>query len=356
MNMKLYLSLVSVMLCAVAFAQPKFVPETEIMKLGEIPFQQPKTVTLGFVNKGNKPLSVLKATPSCGCMAVSVPKSPINAGGRGMITIQYDAKMMGSFYKDVEILTNASDDPVYLAIQGTVVADVKDYGQDFPIDLGNVRLLSNYVEFDDVHKGEHPYVDIKLVNTEKTAYRPTLMHLPDYLTAQYMPEDIPAGKTGVIRLTLDSDQLMHMGLTQTSVYLSRYLGDKVSETNEILVSSVLLPDFSNLAGAEGQPVPELSLSETEFDYNPSLPKQKPYRIVMLTNNGSAPLHIQQVQVFSKALSVSLNNSTLAPGKTAKMKIMISNKYLYKAKSRPRVLLITDDPKHAKQIININIQE
>ena len=41
-----------------------------------------------------------------------------------------------------------------------------------------------------------------------------------------------------------------MGLTQTSIYLARKVGDKVSEDNEITGSSVLLPDFSSLSAKD----------------------------------------------------------------------------------------------------------
>jgi len=146
-----------------------------------------------------------------------------------------------------------------------------------------------------------------------------------------------------------------MGLTQTSVYLSRYMGDKVSETNEILVSSVLLPDFSNVEG-DNQVTPEFTISETEIDFTSPSRKAKPERTITITNNGTADLLIQQVQVFNKALSVSLGNRQLAPGKSTKMKIVVSSKFLQKAKSRPRVLLITNDPKHAKEIINVKVQK
>ena len=43
-------------------------------------------------------------------------------------------------------------------------------------------------------------------------------------------------------MTLHTDQLDDMGLTQTSVYLARFSGDKVSSENEISLSAILLPD------------------------------------------------------------------------------------------------------------------
>ena len=95
--------------CSMALAQPRFVPDTDIKKVGEVEFQVPRQFTLGFTNKGDKPLTIKEVKASCGCMDVSYPKNPIAAGSRGEIAVTYDAKLLGSFYKEVEVLTDASD-------------------------------------------------------------------------------------------------------------------------------------------------------------------------------------------------------------------------------------------------------
>lgn len=336
-------------------AQPRFVPDVEILKAGEIPFQQPKRFVFGFTNKGNKPLKIVSAHPSCGCVDVSYTTTPIEPNGKGQVVMTYDAKMLGTFHKEVELLTNASDSPSYLMVEGVVASDIQDYGNDFPIDLGNVRLQTNYVEFDDVNKGDMPVAELKIVNTQRSAFRPELMHLPPYLTAQYLPADIAPGRVGTIRLILDSKKLKQMGLNQTSVYLARYLGDKVGESNEVQVSAVLLPDFSRLTEEQMQNAPVMSLSEKDIDFGSLAGKPKLSRKIIITNNGKTDLHIQQVQVFNKAVTVSVGNRVLKPGKSTKMTVSVLANYLHKAKGRPRVLIISDDPNHPKEVININIQ-
>jgi len=353
---KLNLVLSCLLLPLVALSQPRFVADTEIMKVGEVMFQRPKTVTFGFVNKGDQPLILREVTPSCGCLAIDYPKDSIAVGERAQIQVIYDAGILGTFYKDVEILTNASEKPVYLALQGCVVTEVQDFSGEYPLDLGNVRLESNYLEFDNVNKGDHPVAELRLVNTERTVYRPELMHLPPYLTAEYLPESIPAGKEGVIRLTLSSEDLPMMGLNQTSIYLARYMGDKIGDANEIIVSAVLLPDFSQLVDEQKANAPSIVLSEHNLDMGSIGPKQKKKAIVTIQNVGKSPLHIHQVQVFNKAVSVSLSNRVLKPGKKTKLKVTVLSKYLKNAKSRPRVLLISDDPTHSKEIINIEVEE
>ena len=353
----LLLALLPIVNCqlSIVMAQPRFVPDTDIKKVGEVEFQVPRQFSLGFTNKGAEPLLIKEVKASCGCLDVSFPKVPIAAGARGEIVLTFDAKLLGSFYKEVEVLTNASDKPAYIAIQGTVVTEMQDYSDEFPIDLGNVRLMTNIVEFEDVNRGDRPTAELRLLNADRTAFRPELMHLPPYLSAEYFPEDIPAGKAGTIRLTLDSDKLGSLGLNQTSIYLSRYMGDKIGETNEILVSAILLPSFADMSDEALAQAPELSISESTVEMVPVSGKKAVSQTILLTNTGQSDLHIQQVQVFNKAIGVSIDKSTIRPGKSTKLKITVSAHYLGKSKGRMRVMLITDAPKQAKQYINVEMK-
>lgn len=332
-------------------AQPLFVAQNEILKVGEVIFQQPKTFSLPFTNKGNENLLITAVYPSCGCIEVEYPSSPIAPGARAEMKVTFDAKMLGSFYKDIEIETNASDKPTYMAIQGYVTTELTDLSADFPIDLGNVRMDVNVLEFDDINKGDQPQATLHVANMERTAFRPQLMHLPTYLRAEYEPEVIAAGKTGTIRLILDSNALPVMGLNQTKIYLARYMGDKVDATNEIDVSAVLLPDFSQLTSAQKRATPEFFVTEHQVKTTP-FRKGKATGSVLLLNMGKSPLQIQQLQVFSKALSVSVGNRTLAPGKSTKLKVTVSQDMLRNEKNRARILLISNDPNHPKEILEV----
>ncbi|MCH5168616.1 MAG: DUF1573 domain-containing protein [Prevotellaceae bacterium] len=337
-----------------ALAQPLFVPDTDIKKMGEVEFQIPRTLSIGFTNKGDKPLIIQEVKASCGCIDILYPKAPVAAGARGEITLTFDAKLLGTFYKEIEVLTNASEEPKYIGIHGVVVTEVKDYSDEFPFDLGNVRMETNTIEFEDVSLGDQPTAELRVLNTDHTAYRPELMHLPAYLTAEYEPKDIPAGKSGKIRLTLDSEKLNQLGLNQTSIYLSRYLGDKIGETNEILVSAILLPSFANMTDEALATAPELTVSESTVSMEVKNGKKAASHTVTLANTGKSDLHIQQVQVFNKAISVSISDRTIRPNKSTRLKISVTARYLNKDKGRMRVLLVTDAPRQAKQYINVEV--
>lgn len=338
-----------------AAAQGKVVVDNPVNHVGEVVFQTPKQVVFTFQNKGKTPMQIIDVKPSCGCTQADWTRGSIAAGGRGQITAVYDALMLGTFHKELAVYTTASKEPIYLQMEGRVVTTKLDYSGDFPIDLGNVRLNTNYLEFDDVNRGDHPVAELQIFNQERTPYRPQLMHLPAYLSVECFPEVIAGGRMGRVRVTLDSEKLGLLGLNQTRIYLSRYMGDKIGEKNEILVSSVLLPDFSNLTTEQLAVAPKMELSQNElqFDMNG---KSKLTQVVTVTNNGQETLNIRTVQVFNQAVSVSLGDRTIQPGKSTQMKVTVNTKFLKKAKNRPRVLIISNDPSKAKQVINVSVKE
>ncbi len=336
-------------------AQSDLVADNAKVRVGEILFQEPKTVTFSFKNKGSQPFEIQKVIPSCGCTTAEWTKGSIAPGESGLITAVYDARILGTFYKELAVYATCSPEPVYLSMEGRVVTEMLDYTGDYLIDMGSLRLNTNYIEFDNVNRGDHPVAEFQIVNTERTPYRPELMHLPAYLSVQSFPEVIAGGRSGRIRLTLDSEKLGLLGLNQTRIFLSRYPGDKVSETNEILVSAVLLPDFSGLTEEQLAKAPKVVFSCEELDFGDLNGKSKMTKMLTITNEGQEPLDIRSVQVFNQAISVSLDKRTVQPGKTATMKVTVSAKYLKKAKNRPRVLLITNDPQQAKSVINVNVK-
>lgn len=357
---KLYISLLLSLLGLTVEAQPRFVSDPQARRVGEVLFMNPQTVTFEFKNQGTEPLVIADVHPSCGCVKVEWPETEVAVGETGVITAIYDVRQLGTFYRELAVYTNQQSEPFYLAFQGRVVDSPLDYDGDFPIDLGNVRLNTNDIEFDDVNRGDKPVAELQVVNMEHGNYTPQLMHLPDYLTADYLPEEVKGGRVGRIRLTLDSEKLHLDGLNQTSIYLARFMGDKIGDANEIVVSSVLLPAFPHLTTEQMAHAPRIVLMDGDEMLNDELSiasggKKKASRTIIVTNTGEEPLVISAVQVFNRAMTVSLGNRTVAPHDKTKLKITLDMNELQHAKSSARILLISNDPRQAKTVLNLNVE-
>ena len=248
------------------FSQPQMKFDRESVDFGTILLDNPVTAEFKVTNTGDSYLVLTDVKASCACTAIEWPEKGISPGESASIKAVFDAKALGTFYKEVEIHSNTSTEPKYLQMSGRVVANADEVTntEGFDIVMGDVRLNKDTIFFDQVYKGTNPVDEILVLNTTRASFEPILMHVPNYLEVSCYPERIPAGRTGRIRIKLLTENLQEMGLTQTSVYFNRMFGDNVSPENEIPVSVVLLPDFSNLSTVSRGRIPKMKLSTTNL--------------------------------------------------------------------------------------------
>ena len=336
-------------------AQPVAQFDAKDKNIGMLLWKQPVTVYYQMTNTGNQPLVIERVVPSCACSEAEWTKEPIAPQKMGEISVVYDAKTLGHFYKDVAVYTNASEKPVYLAFRGEVATEVFEDANNYPYQIGSLRLSHSSIEFDDVNKGDTPMQEIHVMNNGEGPMQPHLMHLPPYLSATTKPEILEPGKGGTISVTLNSDKLRNLGLTQTSVYLARRLGEKVSKDSEIPVSVVLLPHLQDYDEFSKGLAPQLQMSSTDIDFTDFGGKKKKTVELQLSNVGKTTLKISSMQLFTTGLKVTLGKQELEPGLSTTLKVTGYADDLQKLRVKPRILMITNDPDHAKVVININVK-
>lgn len=336
-----------------AVAQPRFTSNTEMHSFGQIEWKHPVTVQYTITNTGDQPLVLTEVEPDCACSVAQWTQNPIAPGAKGTVNVTFDAKALGHFQKSVAIYSNAEPHLVYLKFNGEVVREIKDFTRTHPYLIGQIRIDKNSLDFPDIQHGEHPVIYIGVVNLSDRPYEPVLMHLPSYMEMEAKPNVLQKGEKGIITLTLNSEKLTDLGLTQASVYLSRFGGDKVGEENEIPISAILLPDFSGMTDAEKANAPSISLSTKDIDLSSILAKKsKARKDITITNTGRAPLQISKLQVFHPAVGANLKKSILQPGESTRLRVTLEKKNIGKKRRHLRLLMITNDPMQPKVEINI----
>lgn len=336
-----------------AIAQPRISSNKETHNFGQIEWKRPVTVEYTITNTGNRPLVLTNVTTSCACTVADWTKEPIAPGEKGIVKASFDAKALGHFEKSVGIYSNATPNLVYLKFIGEVVQEIKDYTQTHPYAIGDLRIDRDEFAFPDMYRGQKSTLTFSVANLSDRPYEPVLMHLPPYLTMEAEPKVLLKGKKGTVKLTLDAGQLKDYGLTQTSVYLSRFAGDKVNEENEIPVSVVLLPDFSRMTAQDSLNAPAVRVSESDIDVSvPLIKKKKTSYNILIANAGRTPLVISKLQVFSPSVEVRLKKTVLAPDGMTKLKVIVHKRDVNNKRRHLRVLMITNDPLRPKVEINI----
>lgn len=318
-------------------------------------WKRPVTGVFKFTNKDREPLVVKDVDAGCGCLTPQWTRSPLQKGEDGEIRITYDAQLLGHFDRYIDVYTNASDKPVRIRMKALVSNGEKQTLEEmFPYEIDDILLSTNNLEFTDVNAGDSAKVEIELLNNSQTVYTPMLMHLPAYLTAEYKPEMIARGRRGKIELTLHSEKLPDLGLNQTSIYLARFSGDKVGANNEIAVSAVKLPDLHY--AEEFTKKPSFHISTTELHIGKLGKKTKLKGEVKLSNKGTGVLRLNKIQAFNQAITVALPKTELQPHEEVKMQVTVDARFLGMSKAQPRVLIITNDANHPKEMVNVHFEK
>lgn len=347
--------MLSALLALPASAQ-KITTQHEVVDCGQVVFRKPVTAEFVLKNDGHKPLVINNVLKSCGCTEVDYPKTGIAAGESFVIKAVYDAKQMGTFNKQVCLYTNADEEPFILSMRGKVVGSVVDFAGSYDEMLGVIKSDAQEVEFDDVNRGDRPVQRIHIFNPTDEVMEPVVMHLPDYLHAFVSPSKVAPHHSAEISFVLDSKKLRDLGLNQTSVYLGERPGDKIAPEKEIVVSAVLLPGFENMTPARKVLAPKMEMSTTDLNLGSFNGKKKLKGEILITNKGKSELDIRSMQMFTMGLQVNLKKSKILPGETVKMKVTAVAADLKKSRVRhPRILMITNDPDHAKVVVKINVQ-
>ena len=348
--MKRILIIPIMLLAVLTAAAQKLTTEKTTIDVGRTGYQQPITAVFEFRVKGSKKVRISEVRPDCNCTKVDYPKT--DQGDKFQIRMTYDAQQLGHFDKQAAVVTNATAKPFYIRMKGIVLRDYQDLSASYPITMGNLLLDHSDLEFDDINRGDHQVQVLHIYNSSTTVCQPNLMHLPSYLSATMVPERLGPGRAGTLTVTLNSNELHDYGLTQSSVYLAENPGDKVSADHEIPVSAVLLPSFMGMTNAQKQYAPKMHLSKTTCDIL-FAGKSKKKDVIEITNKGRTELDISSLQLFTGGLQVSLGKSKLQPDEKTTLKITALRDDLKKVRTRPRILMITNDPDFPKVTITIN---
>jgi len=134
-TLKISLIALAFSLGAVSFAEAQTAPnapakvnvvspakwKADVIEVGEIPQNKPKTIEFEFTNTGKSDIVITNVKPTCGCTVADYTKTPIKPGEKGKVNATFNAAVKGAFSKTITVTTNAEDQPKSLNFKGTVI-------------------------------------------------------------------------------------------------------------------------------------------------------------------------------------------------------------------------------------------
>ena len=288
--------------------------KNDMIDVGQIKFQNAASADFEIKNVSNKAIYIRELLTSCGCVVGDYPQEIIRRDSSFVVRLTYDAMQLGHFEKYASIYFNDDTEPTILTLKGVVVEEIVNFEGNYPYKLGELFVDKVNIEFDDVSRGERPFAEIHVKNPTSNTVQPVVMHLPNFLTADMSPPD-----------------------------------------KEITVSAILLPDFNDLTDLQRLNGPRMKLSTESLDLGSFNGKKKAKGDLFITNVGRSRLTISALQMYTVGLQVSMDKTSVEPGETLRLRVTASAKDLKYARSKPRILMITNDPEKPKVTIDVNVK-
>ncbi|WP_372773422.1 DUF1573 domain-containing protein [Mangrovibacterium sp.] len=104
---------------------PEFAIQEEFHNFGTVQAGEMVSFSFRFTNKGDGDLVIRNADVDCGCLNVEFPDEPVKPGDHNYIEVLFNTSgEVGRVLKQIQISTNAGNDPVTLIIVAEVQNDL----------------------------------------------------------------------------------------------------------------------------------------------------------------------------------------------------------------------------------------
>ncbi len=329
-----------------------FTAKDKEFECGQMIFRSPATITVALRNTSTQPAAIKYVDTGCGCSKASYTAGEINPGQDAQVNIEFDCKQLGHFDRIVRVYDTMSEHPAEFEVRGQVVMTIENYTGNYPFKFGQLLTNVEDIDFDDVQKGQKRTQEIHIMNPTGQNVEPMMLRLPSYLKAEMQPKVLGPKQKGTMLLTLDSREVHDYGLTQQTIYLAKNGLDKVNKDKELTVSTVILPPTVAQDDLKRRYAPKLVMSAKSLNMTELQKKSKAKDEITISNEGKSTLEISKLQLFTPGLQVQLGQQRLEPGEQTKLKVTAIGKELKKVRTRPRILMITNDPNNQKVVIDI----
>ncbi len=329
---------------------PFLVFDSESHDFGKIKEEAgPATHKFMFTNTGSLPLIIKDVKPSCGCTTPDWTKEPVLPGNKGFISATYNPSgRPGPFTKTITVTSNATNNPVSLKFNGSVIPKPKSPEDEYPTIFDSVRLKSNFMLFDTLYSGESKTKKIELWNTLKSNATITFANVPKYIKLKVVPATLKPNEKGIVEVTYNSKDKKDWGYVSDNINF--VVNNKVNVNNRIIVSADIKEDFAKLSPKQIEKAPKIVVAEHSFDYGTVTLGQEVKHDFMIKNEGQSDLIIHKKSASCGCTSAELKSMVLKPGQSEPVSVTLRTDKV--GEITVTITLITNDPKDSKIILFI----
>lgn len=324
----------------------------EVFNFGEVVESEGAVLhSFEFTNATNKPVTIVKVQPSCGCTTPDWSKDPVLPGKIGYIKASFDPRgRPGYFDKSLTVTTDVSSSPIQLRIKGQVITG-KITEKDFTKALGNMGFQSSSFNMGKVFlKDEYMVKEFTWKNLSDQPIKIQKEVSPDYIIVELVPASVAPGELGTIRLKYNGAKKNQYGFQSDNIEL--YTDDTKGEVKNISVFATLEEFFPEMSSEELSKAPTMFIATKTFDFGRVKQSDVSTKVVPISNTGKKPLLIRAVQSNCTCTEAKASTSSIKPGGSAEIRISFHPEER-KGTQQKSITVYTNDPKNPVQRITFS---
>lgn len=307
-----------------------------------------------MLNEGDRPVRILDARATCGCTVPKFDRTDIAPGDTTVLRVSYNASgRPGKFEKYVYVKTSDSpQEQRTLTVKGVVIGASATIRSRYPIDGGALQLQTDVAGFGEVKRGKAKTIFIGMYNRSETAVTPTLIGVPDFITPQFVPGELPPGQQGQLSLTINTLKMNEWGINEGDFKLM--CGDN---TVTIKYFAIVMEDFDTLTPGQMLNAPIIGVTPSKIDLGicqaGSGLRTEEFEV---ENTGKSPLIIRRVQTVDPSLVAAvISSDKIKPGKKAKLKVTFDPSKAENDFVNARISIINNDPTNPMAVVRLTAE-
>jgi hypothetical protein len=311
----------------------------------------PANFNFNFKNTGKVPLVISAVNASCGCTTPEWSKEPVLPGKSGFIKVSYNPlNRPGSFNKTVTVAANIPNGTLLLKISGEVLPKTLTVAEQYPIDLGKLRMLNNNLSFVRIKNNEVKTDSLKFINLSGAPVKIGLKGVLAYLSVKVVPETVANNGTGFVVVKFDGSKVTELGFQMSRVYLT-YNGEE-NYNYGVNVTATVEEDFSKLSQKELQNAPIIDFNERVYDFGDVTEGKKVEYTFKILNKGKSDLLIRSVKASCGCTAANPTSNVVKPGTDTDLKVVFDSNGKMGLQNKT-ITIISNDPNSATSILRIS---
>ena len=312
-----------------------------------------------FTNTGEVPVKVLEVKASCGCTTPEWSKEEVKPGQKGFVVAEYNPQNRpGQFHKTLTVTTNSEPNVTILNIKGVVKPKPRLAEDDFPIEMGKLRLKYRGFNVGKITTEKPAVRKFEVYNQgdKPLSFNKKNIEAPKHITLAFEPQTIPVKGRGTIVVTYDAAAKGELGWVTDNVVF--FTNESEPDSRKMLTLSTTIEEyFPPMTESELSKAPRLQLSRTTHEFGNVRQGNIVETDFTLTNAGHSDLIIRDIKTNCGCTVSTPERTTIPPGESTVLKVSFNSEGRRNTQYKT-VTLFTNDPTGPTQTINLkaNVQD